>query len=362
MQEYKVKRAYVPGHISIIIPCYHAGKYMERIYENLRNQTFPDFEAILINDGDKNQVEQMSNIASKDERIKVVWKENGGASSARNLGISMAQSEWLVFIDADDSIKPTYLESLFNSVKGTDAEMGIGGYTTINTKSGRQVAYPIKIDNSANKVCNFGEAYEYIQNYGFSSYPWNKIYKTSLIHELNLFMDEDIGVIHDAVFICNLFKVIKKVSLIPDSGYIYYREDEGSLMSCYDKNLERDRRLVLSLRDEINHMVGWPEARCLSFQRNYLSALAIMIITNLFKNKSPLSFGEKVKRIKNEIYYKTDIINALKTTSIRSINGKITKFLVLHSSAFIVVLYYSVISWLRLHFKGIYAVVKPWIN
>lgn len=357
-----INYTYVPGRISVIIPCYHAGKYMEKIYDNLRKQTFTNFEAILVNDGDEGQIEQMQSIASKDERIKVVWKENGGASSARNLGISMARSEWIVFVDADDSIKPTYLERLFKSVNNTDAEMGIGGYTTIYTKSARQYYYPIKVDEAEKIVYDFCDAYEYIQDYGLSYYPWNKIFKTSFIHKHKITMDENIGVIHDAVFIYELFRFIKNVSLIPDSGYIYYREDAESLVSCYDKNIERDRRLVLMLNDEINHLVGWPEERCKKFKKKYLADLAIIIITNLFKNKSPLSFSEKERRIEKEIYEKEDIIDALKSISSYSVNGKLTRYMVLHSSAFVVTVYYTIVSWLRYHLRSAYAFVQPWIN
>ena len=93
-----------------------------------------------------------------------------------------------------------------------------------------------------------------------------------------------------------------------------------------------------------------------------MADLAIIIITNLFKNKSPLSFNEKKERIKKEIFEKEDIIDALKSISSYSINGRLTKFMVLHSSAFVVAVYYTIISWLRYHFKSVYALVQPWIN
>lgn len=101
--------------ISIITPYYNAGKYFMQTYNCVENQTFPWFEWVIVDDGSTMQedVKLLEKLASSDNRIKVYHKENGGVSSARNMGIRNATSEIIVPLDADDLIVPTYLEILY---------------------------------------------------------------------------------------------------------------------------------------------------------------------------------------------------------------------------------------------------------
>lgn len=103
--------------ISIIIPVYNVYEWLDECMESVVNQTFPDFEVILINDGSTDGSDvKCEKWKRLDERIRVISKKNEGPSIARNCGIENAKGEYLVFIDADDWVAPTYLEKLFNAV------------------------------------------------------------------------------------------------------------------------------------------------------------------------------------------------------------------------------------------------------
>ena len=92
--------------ISIIIPIYKVEKYIRECLDSILNQTFTDWEALLIDDGSPdNSGVICDEYAAKDNRFKVFHKENGGVSSARNLGLEKATGEWVTFIDADDWIE-----------------------------------------------------------------------------------------------------------------------------------------------------------------------------------------------------------------------------------------------------------------
>ena len=89
--------------ISIIVPVYNVEKYLQRCIESILTQTETDFELLLIDDGSKDKSGLICDeYAQKDKRVNVIHKENGGVSSARNLGIEKANGEWMCFIDADD--------------------------------------------------------------------------------------------------------------------------------------------------------------------------------------------------------------------------------------------------------------------
>lgn len=99
--------------ISIIVPVYNTEKYIGDCIESILKQTEEDFELLLIDDGSKDQSGEICDrYATKDKRINVIHKQNGGVSSARNLGLDKAKGEMIFFIDSDDTVGPDYLKNL----------------------------------------------------------------------------------------------------------------------------------------------------------------------------------------------------------------------------------------------------------
>lgn len=104
--------------ISVIVPVYNIRDYLPRCVESICNQTYSHLEIILVDDGSNDGTEKLvDELAAKDTRIRVFHKENGGSSSARNLGIRQAQGCWLGFVDSDDFISPQMYERLIRAVK-----------------------------------------------------------------------------------------------------------------------------------------------------------------------------------------------------------------------------------------------------
>ena len=113
--------------VSCIIPVYNTEKYLPRCIESVLAQTFVDWEMLLIDDGSTDASGSICDeYAAKDERIRVFHKENGGISSARNVGLNYAQGEWIFFVDSDDSLPKTSLESLLS--RSSDANIIVGGF------------------------------------------------------------------------------------------------------------------------------------------------------------------------------------------------------------------------------------------
>lgn len=102
-------------NISVIIPVYNAVSYLERSVNSVINQTYPHWEMILVDDGSKDGSGQICDgVAMRDSRVRVIHQENAGAGAARNAGIALATGEYVVFVDADDTIERNYLELLSN--------------------------------------------------------------------------------------------------------------------------------------------------------------------------------------------------------------------------------------------------------
>ena len=104
--------------ISVILPVYNVEKYLRQCLDSVINQTYKNLEIILVNDGSTdNSGKICEEYALNDERIKVIHKENGGISSARNAAIDIAKGQYITFIDSDDDVELDYIDYLYDILK-----------------------------------------------------------------------------------------------------------------------------------------------------------------------------------------------------------------------------------------------------
>lgn len=119
--------------ISIITPCYNAEPYIARTIQSVQNQTITDWEMIIVDDGSNdNSADIIKDFASKDARIKLLQKENGGSASARNMGLAIAQGEFIQFLDADDTIEPTKIERQITLMEQELLDVTYSDYCMVN--------------------------------------------------------------------------------------------------------------------------------------------------------------------------------------------------------------------------------------
>lgn len=130
--------------ISVIVPVYNQSRYLARCIDSILNQSYDDFELLLINDG---SIDDSGTICEKyklqDKRVKVYHQTNKGVSAARNHGLRVASGEWITFVDSDDYIKSHYLSN-FNSQSLAKFDLAIQGITTIDSfgKTINRLQYP----------------------------------------------------------------------------------------------------------------------------------------------------------------------------------------------------------------------------
>lgn len=118
--------------ISVIVPVYKVEKYLDRCIESIVNQTYPDLELILVDDGSPDNCPALCDAwAERDERIRVIHKKNGGASSARNAGLKIAKGNWIAFADSDDWLDRTALKTLYDLANQYNVPMAIGGMRVV---------------------------------------------------------------------------------------------------------------------------------------------------------------------------------------------------------------------------------------
>lgn len=212
--------------ISIIVPVFKVEKYLKRCVESIRNQTYPDIEIILVDDGSPDACPQICDqYAQEDTRIKVIHKSNGGLSDARNCGIDAARGKYIGFVDSDDYIHPEMYMQLWKNIKENMADIAVCGVEKVYSDDApvfRQEKGNLKIYDGRQAIENIFDASLYLQ----SVVSWNKLYKKEIFENVRF----PIGKIHEDEFTTYvLFYKCDKV--VYNTGiYYYYYQRTDSIM------------------------------------------------------------------------------------------------------------------------------------
>lgn len=205
--------------ISIIIPMYNEGNTIVNMLDSLIKQTYIDFEVILVNDGSSDNTEQIAmQYPEKDSRFLYLKQENKGVSAARNYGLSRAKGDYVLFLDADDTILAQYLEKMIVEFSDCEVDMVVCSYR----KNG------VKLEQE-NRLLTANETiYEIIQPHGAKGYIGTKMFRRDIIEVEKLSFDEDIFFSEDLLFNIRYLQHANMVKFIEDALYLY-EITEGSI-------------------------------------------------------------------------------------------------------------------------------------
>lgn len=226
--------------ISIIIPVFNAEKYLRQCLDSILAQTYANYEVVIINDGSTDKSgDIIDDYCKYDNKIHAYHRNNGGVSSARNFGISVAVGEYICFIDADDIICNNYLDILYTAIqKGADSS--IAGFKHIDVPQDREIiVVPQKqeIKNLNDSILDFLD----FEKPDWQRYLWNRLFKMSVIKNNNIRFREDIYYKEDGVFLVDY--LCKSNGLVSYSNQIiyYYRQNQnsalGSLHTKFNKRI-----------------------------------------------------------------------------------------------------------------------------
>lgn len=218
--------------ISIIVPVYNVEVYLSNCIDSILNQTFRNFELILVNDGSTDKsLDICKHYKNIDDRICIIDKKNGGISSARNAGLDIAKGEYIGFVDSDDYIHPQMYEILYKQIIKNKADISMCGFKKISKFNKKELLgkfilnQEVEISNNEEAVFKLGEndSVTYVV-------AWNKLYKKSLFNNIRFkegIIHEDEYIIHRLLYQANNLVYIKE-------NLYFYLQREGSIM---DKRL-----------------------------------------------------------------------------------------------------------------------------
>ena len=218
--------------ISIIIPIYNTEKYLDRCLTSVVNSSYQNIEILLVDDGSTDaSADICDGWAAKDGRIRVIHKENGGVSSARNEGIQniSQNSKYLLFVDSDDYIYENTVQLLFEAITSGDY----------------QFAANHTVEDSVHFRKEPQRALEYLTSNG-SYVVYEKIYLSEIIVKNGLLFDVELRLAEDTLFVRQYLTYCSNIKLISKELYFYSQENENSLTKkpypqyylCYKKKLD----------------------------------------------------------------------------------------------------------------------------
>lgn len=292
--------------ISIIIPVYNAEKYLPYVLQDLTEQTYRNLQIIAVDDGSNDKSKDIiESFKQKDKRICLISSMNKGPSSARNLGLSYADGEFIRFIDADDRIPSDSMENLIEPyIKDEDVDLVIGNYickAEKNYYTGELLEY----EKTNNK--EFAERFVKQVKTFYYGVPWNKLYRRDIINRYKIQFDENIRWCEDFLFNLEYYKQCRYISFVNcvQGVYEYYIRENGITVNLSDWS-----KLELSKIDELRYK------KSLEYFAVYdLDEICRLVwhYSGLYYKLSQLAHKQKGRRFKeryedfSELLRKTDV-------------------------------------------------------
>ncbi len=205
--------------VSIIVPIYNTEKYLPKCLDSIINQTYKNIEILLVNDGSPDNSDKiMKEYEQNDNRVKCLYKKNGGLSDARNYGLRFATGKYVCFVDSDDWVSEFYVEKLVEKITSDKSDIAVCEFDRVyNSKKTKNTVNEYDLD-------------------GFKvPAAWNKIYLKSVIDKYRLKFP--VGKWYEDLTMSSMYiMTCKKKSIVKESLY-FYRQNDNSIMHTFDDRI-----------------------------------------------------------------------------------------------------------------------------
>lgn len=239
--------------ISVIIPVFNVGKYIEKCIQSVVAQDYHNIEIILVDDGSSDVSSEICDrYANNDNRIKVIHKINEGVSKARNIGLDISIGKYCCFIDGDDFIEYDYISKMYNAITTLDTDMVCCGCW--RERIDGKVIWERKIDKTI-KYNRRESILELFTPTSFVGWPWNKMFKISIIRDNNIRFDENLKYCEDEIFVLQYLFKSKGCCYIKEQLYHYIENQMSVNMKIYTEKKFDVRCLDRQKADNISKAI-----------------------------------------------------------------------------------------------------------
>ena len=301
--------------ISILMPVYNSQEYLKNTVQDVINQSYGDWELILVDDGSKDNSKNICIELQKiDNRIRFVNKENTGVSDTRNIALDNAKGKYIAFIDSDDSVHKDYLKILLSSIEKSNGQLAVCGFKERKISTNGQIEelsrvfYPkevIAIEDMKDLIMDFG-------NSGLLNPLWNKLYSRKIIEENNIRFKEEVETGEDFIFNLQYFRKINNICFSKGELYYYIRRNNNSITYQYIDNMyEKGLEIHNLLEDFLKDMNFYNSKNKYILYGNHLMGVFSAFL-NLFHKDCKLTLKQKkhyIKAIVNREYVSECAVN-----------------------------------------------------
>lgn len=282
--------------ISIIVPVYNVEKYLARCLDSILAQTFTDFELIAVDDGSPDNCGKiLDEYALKDERVKVIHKENGGVSSARNAGLDAAIGEYIGFVDPDDTIFPDMYEHLYNEAVTGNYDIVQCGCVQVN-EAGEVIQNfacneEKEYTNTDEMLCDFFKCI-------ITNNVWSKVFKSKLFK--NIRYRQELRIAEDKLFVHDCLVKTNRLKVTKECKYRYLISESSVIHSEINEKIFDDLNVI----DELQKLYKNNKHVLRSFHEDK----AKVILNIIFKVLMSQKFFEKLPELKKRVLNVKEII------------------------------------------------------
>ena len=267
--------------ISIIIPVYKVEKYIRKCIDSVRNQTYSNIEIILIDDGSPDNCGKICDeYAQKDHRIKVIHKQNGGQSEARNQGLAIANGKYIGFVDSDDYIKENMFEILHKIMIKHNADMTVCNIVKTNNGTNEYLE-----DYKNVEVYDKSNAIQELLKDHITNYIYNKLYKRELWENIVFPIGK---LLEDMDVMYHIIERTNKIVCTNETEYYYLTRNDSSIAKI-------DVKITINLKEIVNKRYRYLKEK----RPDLLDLLNITRLFNIIQYHDNLSFCNEYKIYNN---------------------------------------------------------------
>ena len=305
--------------VSIIIPIYNSEKFLDNCLKSIQNQTFKNFEVIMINDGSTdNSLAIINQYAEKDNRFYVISQKNEGVCVARNQGIKLSTGKYILFVDSDDSLEEHALEYLVQIIEKEKVDLVRTNFYYINNDTikpnDESLSYKGKITLTQEMKKNL--IFE-ILDAKLNCFLWALFIKKSLITQNHIYFGKDLYVHQDIDYYISLLNHASSIYFSDIITYCYFLNQNGSKhLKYYERNIHSILALYLVLKPKIDENL-LPKLKALLFNLitsrfkkmyEYDKTTFKNVCYDLLNNETFLEILENMKPFYGSIIYKILLI------------------------------------------------------
>lgn len=280
--------------ISVIVPVYNVEKYLDKCIQSIVNQTYKNIEVILVDDGSYDKCGEMCDEwATRDSRITVIHKDNGGLSDARNFGIDIAKGELLAFIDSDDYIEKKYLENLYNLLIDNDADISTCKPSIFFENEVNSTVYRNLKNNDVVVLSAKDALIEMLYERTLTNSAWGKLYKKELFEGIRY----PKGKLYEDMF--TTYKVIMKSNRVACSSaeLYHYLIRKSSILGTI--NTEKQKDMLDAANEILDYVINSvPLALEAAKYKLFMVSITILVKYDIFNENHNQSIDLLWKNIK----------------------------------------------------------------